>query len=436
MERFHWYRHNTEFPNVLFCRLKYEGEVDRNYLQTASDYVLSRHRLLSAKLTKCAGRLAWEADHRPVQEIRWHDSELNFDEFRAGPIDLEDEPGLRCDVFQANRAGDFVYQGHHAATDGLGGMMAVADCLVAYDNLCRGRPVESGLRRLDPYSIIRRNRIGLFRTGFWKRLSVQWIPIFGAIKFGLTSVAPLVTSDARDSSIRPLPPDYPTIITRPLPSGLYDRVQQFATEKNASTNEILLAALFLAVDHWQKDSEIDRHGKKIRIMVPISIRELSDRCACNRISFVQLDRGDKDFRHPSGLVWGINYELGIIRRYRFEKSLLIGLRLMSFVPGVLRWNVARRKRRATTFLTNVGAPFDRLRLERVNGMIKCGGLLLKQLELTAPYYDQTPAAFLVCGFAGTYSITINYDSRELDHADATSLLGEFETQITNLVNDA
>ena len=156
---------------------------------------------------------------------------------------------------------------------------------------------------------------------------------------------------------------------------------------------------------------------------------------CNRVALIQLDRADKDVADPEGLVWGINYELGFVSKYKFEKSFAVVLRLMSIVPSFFRWRVKRRSVRATTVLTNLGTPFRKSKLPRQEGALTVGDLKLVDVELIPPIHDLIPTVFLFSTFEETSAITINYDQRVISCPQAERLLEIYFEEISRLVDE-
>ena len=53
-------------------------------------------------------------------------------------------------------------------------------------------------------------------------------------------------------------------------------------------------------------------------------------------------------------------------------------------------------------------------------------------KIFTPFFDMTPAVFLVSGYAGTFSITLHYDSRVLAREEAGRLLEVYFEEIEKL----
>jgi len=462
IEQMHWLQDAPLTPNIICCHLKLKGKLDRDICdEVIWQGTSTRHVLLSANLSgggsvKPTGRAAWvslpQARRQLQAAVAWHHTAYDPHRFQPPPIDLSQHVPIRCDIFQHFDSAsqcwtDMLWQIHHAASDGVGGMQLINEFLVAYHNLAQGQPYGRGLRDVDHRRLASRNRLGLFSAGFLKRLPVQWIPVYGVCKFAFSKIAPLLPA-AEGESTRELPPDKPlhapnettfaryrgASFSRSIVRGLRNR----AADEQATTNELLLAALFRATDRWQRRLEFDRGRRKIRLMVPINLREISDRRlpACNRMSFVQLDRGDRDLADISDLIRGIHYELGIIRKYQFARVPNLVLRGLLKMPGD-KARMLRNHFRATTLLSNIGWPQQKLKLPRSSdGYLQPADLQLNQVNLIAPYYQLCPVTFLVSGYAGQLNVTLNYNPRRLTRQQAEDYLSEFARQVEHLVPPA
>jgi hypothetical protein len=136
-----------------------------------------------------------------------------------------------------------------------------------------------------------------------------------------------------------------------------------------------------------------------------------------------VDRRDRDFADPAGLLWGINFELGNIRRWKLDRTFLLVLRCVSAVPGWVARLAARPVCRATSVVTNLGAPFERLRLPRDgDGRLCFGGLVLEEVDLVVPLRPMTPAGFAVLRYAGGLRINLHFDAAVMPPGIADELM--------------
>ncbi len=137
---------------------------------------------------------------------------------------------------------------------------------------------------------------------------------------------------------------------------------------------------------------------------------------------VQLDRTDRDFNDPKGLLWGLNYELTNIRKWNLEKTFLVLVRCFSVIPGWIGRIAAKDICRATSVLTNLGNPFDRLKLQRVDGKLQSGNLILDDVKLVVPLRRNTPVGFATLRYAGEQKICLHFDPVEIDCYEAQVLM--------------
>ena len=424
MERLHLARDSARAPNVIFCFLAFEGAVDPVALRAAIEVLGKRHPLIGAQVSD-NGKV-WVGRADIWYTLVCHQGPFVEHEFRGRGCDLRADQNVHFDLFVDHGRSYLMVEIHHSQVDGVGGLQAVADLLLAYHNLVLNRPPTEDMRLLDPGALKRRNRLGLFSKGFVGRLPYQWMPVFGAIKFGMARISPL-KKQLKTSAVT-ASGNFPSVVHRKISADTQALLAAKAEERSVTINDVLLAGLFRGVNHWQQAHNVHRgKNESTRVLVPVNLRDISDRrCgACNRMAFVQLDRKGKVLNDPNGLIWSVNYEFGIVRRFRFEKTTAIVLRLMALIPGFLERNIARPKCRATTLLSNVGAPFKRLKLPRKKGKLLVGNHLLTDVRLIAPYYELTPAVFLYSQYAGQPAITLSYDASVLTVEEAESLFDAF-----------
>lgn len=427
IERYHLSDETPQNPNVIGCDLHVRGDVDLDIATAALRKVAERHPMISARLN---GQ-AWDIDPSNADLLKWEicnasDSDLEHGDLRI--IDLAD--GLACRfIMRRHDAGaQLSFRLHHAAADGGGGLQSVADWLVTYHRLqtCSDRPKSRAMR---PELLNQRNNLRLLSRAFISKLWVQPIAILGATKFLFRRVQPLKPLDPIRS--QKFPKDF-TTLRASLSADQMTRLKQEAESADATINEMILRALFLALHDFRKAYGYHRTGEWLRLIVPVSIRDFSDRglSASNRASMVQLDRTDRDFNDPKGLLWGLNYELTNIRKWNLEKTFLLLVRCFSIVPGWIDRIAAKDICRATSVLTNLGSPFDRLKLERVDGKLQSGNLLVEDVDLVVPLRRKTPIGLATLRYAGEQKICLHFDPVEVDHFEAEILLEKVVQHLT------
>jgi hypothetical protein len=312
-------------------------------------------------------------------------------------------------------------------------MQVVADWLLEYHRLVSGE--ATSLPRLQPERLTRRGRLNLLQRRFLRKLVFQPVALFGATKFLFRRTVPLRAATTSESVAgKPIEP-YPNIQTRVLSDGRTRRLHEFAETSGLTVNDLLASALFIAISRWRERHAAQRDRDWIRLLIPLSIRTVADRrlTACNRVSFVQVDRQPRQIADGRELMRSVSRELRVIRQWELDRTLLIALRIASIIPGQLQRMARNSRNRATVLLTNLGNPFDRLPLERAKDAATVGNLKWRGVELIAPMLRGIPAAFAVAEFLNCLTICLNLDPRVLSGSLGAEMLDEFERAIGELM---
>ena len=433
IERYHLSDDTPQNPNVIVCDLHVRGDVDLEIATSALREVAKRHPMISARLEGSEWNIApsnadlvsWEVCG--VAESRQEKGDLRT-------IDIAN--GLACRfLLRQQEAGALLsFRLHHAAADGGGGLQAVSDWLVTYHRL-KTSETNPRSRDTDPKMLPQRNHLHLLSRKFIFKLWVQPIAILGATKFLFRRIQPVKPRDPTQSNS--LPKDF-TTLQAALNAGQLARLKQEAEACNTTVNEMILRALFLALHDFRKSYGYYKAGEWLRLIVPVSIRSFSDRrlSASNRASMVQLDRTDRDFNDPKGLLWGLNYELTNIRKWNLEKTFLVLVRCFSVIPGWIGRIAAKDICRATSVLTNLGNPFDRLKLQRIDGKLQSGNLILDDVKLVVPLRRNTPVGFATLRYAGEQKICLHFDPVEIDCYEAQVLMEKVFQYLTPSTENA
>lgn len=406
VEQYHLADDSRRFPNVISCDLLVTGKPDSAQALAALRSTTARHLMTCARLESRGWRKpAWHIDtqfadgHRIIEGP----TESRFIDLRSSP------PGQMIVTDEGDRT-RLSFRVHHAAIDGAGGLQVVSDWMQAYHRLIHGT-AQPRSRTVDQSLLQKRNNLGLFKRQFLSRLWIQPIAMMGAFKFLLrkvTTVAPL--DDSPDGTDEPSPTVQLNI---ELDALRYGRLREVAAKNRATINELVLHAIFRSIHQLRKERKWHSDGEWIRLVIPMNIRDFADRrmAAANRATVVQLDRTDRDFSDDAGLLWGINYELGNIRRWNLEKTFLLILKWMSIVPGTIQRSVRRPVCRATSVVTNLGTPLERVKLPTdEQGRLMVGDLLVEDVELTVPLRPLTPLGFAVMRYGNRQKINLHFDS--------------------------
>ncbi len=420
IEKYHLIDDRPSNPNVIGGNLTFSGQIDWEVANLAAEQTLRRHPLLCAHLERGRfGRWYWVADEKSFERVTWEMAEPGARIESPQVVDPRQRP-LRLIVWKKGDQTVVGFRLHHAAVDGLAAFQALTDWLIAYHRI-QTQSDRPKLRQLDPGRLRARNHLRLLSRKFLFKLWIQPIAMLGASKFIFRKVENI--ADFPGEPNRPADEEF-QLITRELSGEALDNLQRQAEAARATVNELLIRSVFLGLHQFRRQSGKHTPGEWLRLMIPINIRDYSDRRlpAANRASIVQLDRTDRDFADPEGLIWTFNYELGNIRKWNLEKTFLLLVRCMSLFPGLLRRSARKQVCRATSVLTNLGAPMDRVKLPRNQGKIVAGNLTLDDFDLIVPLRPLTPVGFAALRYAGVQRLGMHFDPRQISRENANQLI--------------
>ena len=456
IEKFHLFDSEPDYPNLIFCRLMFDQEIDREKAATAWQSAMARQPLLKTTASRLNGKLYW--DHNPRHESS---SDFHFRyELLEGPPESWCVSGettfpdhlspyllIRCWPAEANSQSwqsEFWIWGHHAVADGAAAVSFIIDWLTAYENLIADRQVTDGMRTIDQNLILRRNHLGLFRWKFLRYLPHQLVGLFGATKFIFRKTADPVDSGSADES-RAERAVYPSLESAWVSADGLRLIRQEAEEFNVSLNSILMGELFRAISSWRL-SKNESSGNKtalasdwIRLILPMNIRSVSDRRmpSANRSSIVQIDRCKLDSTPRESLYRSIDREVKVIQTWQLDRMFLIFMRGISSIEGWLKKAAANRKSRGFAVVTNLGAPFRSLE-RKSKAAIKAnqGPTILSgisEFDFVGPIRSGTPFNFSFGIFDERLRITLHFDPRFFSREQSRQLL---DLLVANLQPDS
>lgn len=429
IELYHLADDSPRYPNVIGCDLVVSGVLDRDVATRALRKAADSHRMMAARLQpRGIRRPFWKLANEQAEQLVWQawpeDTDGQPDQpFMLPRIDPQQQITAQYFIQQQGQQTRFGFRSHHAAVDGVGGLQFVQDFLIHYHQLAN-QVEQPRPRRVDSDLLPKRNHLKLFSREFAGKLWIQPVAVLGALKFLLRRVTRMVPNAGH----RPVSGPAPTrLISATIPQSRVARLKQTATAHGATVNDLLLAAVFLSIHQTRKRRNWAVADEWLRLVIPFNIRDVADRRlpAANRATIVQLDRRDRDFADPAGLIWGINHELGNIRGWNLEKTFLLVLKWMSLVPGWISRVAGRPVCRATTVLTNLGAPLERLKLKLPvdeEGRLRAGDLTVEDLQLAVPLRWQTPLVFAACRYRDRQSLNLHFDCEAVPPDLADELL--------------
>ena len=155
--------------------------------------------------------------------------------------------------------------------------------------------------------------------------------------------------------------------------------------------------------------------------------------AANMVSSVFLDRRGPDFDDPEALLRGIHEEMNLIKRLRLGFTFIFSTAICRRLPGGLEKRIRADKCTISCILTNVGAPFAHIPLDRRGECVIAGNVTLEDLQIAVPVRPYSCVTFAVALYARRLGVTLHYDPRPLSADQATDLLETYVRQIKNSI---
>ena len=425
-------------PMTFFTRMKFSGRLDPETFETALRLALVRHPLLCAHVTGDRLREAvWTSvpdAYPPVYYVE-SESRMRFQEHER--IDLRKEIGLRFWIRQERDGCEVRAQFHHACCDAVGEFQFLADLFCAYDLVARGSASPATMPVRDPELLKRPNR---FQLGAWKTLARSPLDSLG-VAVGLAQVflrqpvvlaSPEIPSDGGDQGLW----------LQDCPSHTFDRdrlarLLVVSRAAGVSVNLLLLRDILLALHAWNSEHDPTLRKRRIRIMVPVSLRGTGDDAmpAANAVGLIPVDRYPHRHSDPARLLATIKLGMSLVRRLELGLIWVQGLRVMALIPGAIEYLARRDRCGATSVLTNMGRVFENVTLERKDGKLLIGDLTLESLSGAAPVRPHTGACLCVIGYAGRLMLGLSYDRVRFTVGAAQALMNTIVDRIERTADE-
>lgn len=405
MEELFFWDDRPAYPCACFFRAELLGELNRADLEAAIGRTLRSYPLLCSKVQfDSGGRLQWLVPDEPQFIICWERAGEGQQLPKARRIDLCVEIGIR---FYATNGGDrsvLVIHFHHACSDALGIMRFLRDLLRACHDP-HAAVQSASLNQSNPAAVpSRRNR--------WWPPSRMPKALWRAWQIARRKPLSLSSGELPhpDSALHE---DYPTAVWETLESAETTGLARAAARQKVTFNDLLLRDLLLALAEWRPG--IAGQDGWVRILVP----ELTESARAlpgstpDAVSTLFLDIHPNSIRSPD--------LLRTVHREMMEKKLAgdgdllrLGAALDRSLGGNLARHVRANKCLFTTVFSNLGIvpmdspePSQSLTLESVHGV-----------HVVRPF---SPVNFMVMTVAGRLSLTMSFDSRAIQRAEADDL---------------
>jgi hypothetical protein len=324
---------------------------------------------------------------------------------------------------------------HHAAVDGIGGVMFVGDWLAAYDRLvCPQRGTR--LRSVDVDSLPTRGRAAVTKSATNElaagdnQKQKRGLGIGGIAReisrFFFRRVTPLATPPA--VSAEPVELFYSVTLS----AAESEALRRLSDRLGVTLNDVAMCDLLRNLRGWNQ-----RHGaagRWYRITMPVNLRDRAQlkMPAANRIGYAIIDRDmNRWVDDPDGLLESLAAEHAVIRRDGLAASFLAVLSGAGRIPGGMRFLTRQRGCATTAVFSNVGDPTRRFisKLPSLDGHLVAGNLKLIGISGGPPTRSGTPASFLLTQYRGQIRLAVTVSSEHLGREQAEQLVGGWRTML-------
>jgi hypothetical protein len=175
----------------------------------------------------------------------------------------------------------------------------------------------------------------------------------------------------------------------------------------------------------------------------MSLRE-SDKVtmsACNVVGCVFLDRTGPQITDRSQLLESIHAEMELIKRNRLVFLFIFSLWLRKIFrfrrtsAGVIVAPV--RRCQTSVVFSNMGRLFEKTALTSLSdGRLRAGQLVLEACEVLAPVTTLMNVAITAFQYAGRLTLSLHYDARYIQPADAQYLLARIVDRVSCTTSEA
>lgn len=383
-------RDTPSHPMVFEITFEIVGEIDKSAVQESLDFLIERHPLAVARV--CGDHWVLPAEQKIP--VHWGPSPPES-------IDLKTQGGIRLAIDKTQIRFEF----HHATTDAEGASLFVRDFVQAYGERTGGEVRRWS--RHDTKGLLQRHIIP------WPKASQDTAPLglWKRLRFALEVVGRLpeqLQGDILDKSAR----------TRPICSHTFTvdqtrRISEVAQETKVNLASVSFSLLFQTLARWQTRCGVSPGFRKLRILVPTSIRQLSDfrMGCCNRNSFAFLTRSrEKALACQYDFIKEMNEEMKFIRTSRPDLTTLLGLEwahkfhLLSLVGRLPNFQ-------STAALTYLGDFSNSRQHEADQTGIRVGDLLVTRIAGSPPITSGTRLAFAVNKAGERMSVGLRSDAQ-------------------------
>jgi len=231
----------------------------------------------------------------------------------------------------------------------------------------------------------------------------------------------------------------PELLTWRFAPEQLDRLRGVAKRDGATLNDLVLRDCFLAIRDWN-EKHAGTGRQVLRIMVPFNLRGAGrDHLpAANVMGMVNVDRRFNGLWRwtERGLLRSIRRETRLLKATRLAAGFGSAMAAVGTLGGGMRRVFEKTDRCLTSaVVSNLGRVFENLPLDRREGKLIAGGLVVEAVDAAPPVRKGSGVACMLSTYAGRLSLTMRWDSHAYSAAVARELLGCMAARIERTASD-
>jgi hypothetical protein len=427
LEKFLFHCDTPESPMVIRMIVRFSGAAQLDLLRDTLNRSISRHPLLTCRISKQNGQLVWiqgAAEQIDICKV----AGSVFDP-ECGPIsttiDLRKSAGLNARLMVMDDGIKCIINAHHAVTDGNGLRQAIInDWLHLYHSEVNGTPHR--LQKLNQ-NLLQERHI------FPAPATVNPVSTREAITNFLTTIR---GRTCRWPSVKRLAASKSTsyCVEHILTTEQYQQLHARLSAWKVTLNDLVIACCMNAFSQLSPKGCLNH---RITVLNPVDLRRPSDRAlpAANRFGLAFLRRIRSDCHDPAKLLRGVHSEMQYVLSNNVGVEFIKGLSTATSIPfGLdffhwLGWFVPSLQ---WTCLCDMTRSVRRL-ISVKDGVLSAGGLVLESITGFAPCARNVPLSVATCEAGRCLTLTVCSSSRFLNLAETQTFA---ETLVNNLCNFA
>ena len=410
------------YPMCFFVETHLSGDLSLQRLRTAIEDAAQRHPRLRSCAQYSTHGWQWSLSNQPPQIVqleRTPNKEAEAIAFR--PFNIRQEPGIRFVVIpESEQQSSIILQVHHSVCDGLGALDFLGDIWSLYH----------GSQPSDFQTHSRTNNIQTHSENDGNQnITGDHQHTRETIAFATFRPSRITSSN----SAKNIPHGRKPFQSFTLPATTVKSLRKRASQSGATTNDIIVAASFLAIHKW--NSRQGKAGKRIRITMPVNLRPPRERQpASNQIGYAFLDRRPGQLRDPPEVIKSIAEASRWIQHSGAAEMFLVVLGAFLKCTWLLRLITHIPTCFSTAVVSNLGNIQSRMRAKvpKVDGCDQPGGLSITNVSAVPPVRPGTALSMCITAYGGQLTVTTMTDSSQLTPSDSVELTELLQSQIEHL----